>query len=126
MYEEITISEEEWDADGKSEEEIEYIYEIEYSEEEEEEKQHEDNEFGHSSTTNTVDATNDTAETKPREDTKILHDSEGLLPQPILLREAPSFRKNISFSSVHSVLTENDDIIFVDENDDIFSWLLEF
>ena len=64
---------------------------------------------------------NETDKIKSCEDTKILHDSEGLLPHPILLREAPSFRKNISFSSVHSVLTENDDIIFVDENDDIFS-----
>lgn len=29
--------------------------------------------------------------------------------------------KNVSFSTIHSVLTEDDEIIYVDENDDIFS-----
>lgn len=44
-----------------------------------------------------------------------------IMPPPILLRNPPSFRKSVSFSSVHSVLTENDDVIYIDEDDDIFS-----
>ena len=34
--------------------------------------------------------------------------------------DSGSFRKSVSFSSVHSVLTEDDEVIFVDEADDIF------
>lgn len=41
-------------------------------------------------------------------------------PKPILLRAPSTLRKSVSFSSVHSVLTETNDVIFVDEEDDIF------
>lgn len=34
--------------------------------------------------------------------------------------DSSSSRKSVSFSSVHSVLTEDDEVIFVDEADDIF------
>ena len=35
--------------------------------------------------------------------------------------DSGTFRKSVSFSSVHSVLTENNEVIFVDEADDIFN-----
>ena len=41
-------------------------------------------------------------------------------PKPILLRAPSTLRKSVSFSSVHSVLTGTNDVIFVDEDDDIF------
>lgn len=42
------------------------------------------------------------------------------LPKPILMRTPSTLKKSVSFSSVHSVLTETNDVIFVDEDDDIF------
>ena len=41
-------------------------------------------------------------------------------PKPILMRAPSTLKKSVSFSSVHSVLTETNDVIFVDEEDDIF------
>ena len=42
------------------------------------------------------------------------------MPVPILMRSPSTLRKSVSFSPVHSVLTEDNQVIFVDEDDDIF------
>lgn len=111
IYEEVLVSESESDGNEYSDEEVEYIYEIQYIEEDEEEKQ------------------KDEEKSLPKQ-SEVLQSSstlrksykqEEVLPPSILLHSPPSFKKSVSFSSVHSVLTENNDIIYVDEEDDIFS-----
>lgn len=112
VYEEVVVTLDKSDDSASSDEEVEYIYEIEYIEEEEEEKQKDEPKMD----------TKETSQIKPItvEFRKNLRSKD---PQPssILLDGPPSFRKSVSFSSVHSVLTENNDIIFVDDTDDIFS-----
>ena len=87
-----------------SEEEVEYIYEIEYVEESEDEDEAKEDKQQHEK--------EEVKEEKPKE--------EPFMPKPILMRQPSKLRKSVSFNSVHSVLTEDNQIIFVDEDDDIF------
>ena len=90
-------------AESDSEEEVEYIYEIEYVEEtEDEDEQQEDKQH------------EEKAAKKPS------LKEEPPMPVPILMRSPSTLRKSVSFSPVHSVLTEDNQVIFVDEDDDIF------
>lgn len=89
--------------ESDSEEEVEYIYEIEYVEESEDEDEHQEDKQQEKKIAK---------ELPPKE--------EPPMPVPILMRTPSKLRKSVSFSSVHSVLTEDNQVIFVDENDDIF------
>ena len=114
IYEEVEVTDDENSDSLASDEEIEYIYEEEYTEEEDSQEKSDE-------------------ESKQKEDknkkssfisSKELSKSCRLgekAPPSILLRDPPVFRKSVSFSSVHSVLTEDNDVIYVDEEDDIFS-----
>lgn len=114
IYEEVLVTDDESSSVGSSDEEVEYIYEIEYIEEDEEEKQTDQKEKQRSH------SKKQEISTSSKELSKSCQMNEKII-RPILLRDPPVFRKSVSFSSVHSVLTENNDIIFVDEADDIFS-----
>lgn len=114
VYEEILISDSEDNDISSTDEEVEYIYEIEYVEEDDRSKDQDDEDKQYSLSEN-KDLKNDEKTTNTNNQNDII------MPPPILLRNPPSFRKNVSFSSVHSVLTENDDVIYIDDDDDIFS-----
>lgn len=108
VYEEISETENDSSADESSEE-VEYIYEIEYVEESEDSDDDENKQ-----------KIEQKQEQRPAINPTYRQNS-GTNLTPILARRPASMRKSVSFSSVHSVLTENDEIIYVDENDDIFS-----
>lgn len=108
VYEEISETENDSSVD-ESNEEVEYVYEIEYVEESEDSDDDENKQKAEKK-----------QEQRPTISPTYRQKSEVNLT-PILTRRPTSMRKSVSFSSVHSVLTENDEIIYVDENDDIFS-----
>lgn len=87
-----------------SDEEVEYIYEIEYVEESEDEEEAKEDKQQH-----------EKGKTRTEEVKE-----EPFMPKPILMRQPSNLRKSVSFNSVHSVLTGDNQIIFVDEDDDIF------
>lgn len=114
VYEEILVCDSEDNDISSNDEEVEYIYEIEYVEEDDDSKE-QDGEDKQTSLSENEKVKNSETTTATNNQDDII------MPPPILLRNPPSFRKSVSFSSVHSVLTENDDVIYIDEDDDIFS-----
>lgn len=114
VYEEILISDSEDNDICSTDEEVEYVYEIEYVEEDDHSKEQDDEDKQFSLSENKELKNNEKT-------TNTNNQNDIIMPPPILLHNPPSFRKSVSFSSVHSVLTENDDVIYIDEDDDIFS-----
>ena len=104
---EVTDSDEETSSKNGSDEEVEYEYITEEVEESNDSKE---------------------AETTTEDGVKIVvsptKSGEKDSPVPILMRQPSAVRKSVSFSSVHSILTEDDQVIFVESEDDIFSQLL--
>ena len=115
IYEEIEVIDDENSDSLASDEEIEYIYEEEYTEEEDSQEESDEE------SKQTEDKNKQSSFISSKELSKSCRLGEKS-PPPILLRNPPVFRKSVSFSSVHSVLTEDNDVIYVDEEDDIFSW----
>ena len=100
---EVTDSDDETSSKNGSDEEVEYEYITEEVEESNE---------------------SDEAETATEDRVKIVvsqtKSEKEDSPVPILMRQPSAVRKSVSFSSVHSILTEDDQVIFVDSEDDIF------
>ena len=94
---EVTDSDEETSSKNGSDEEVEYEYITEEVEESNDSKE---------------------AETTTEDGVKIVvsptKSGEKDSPVPILMRQPSAVRKSVSFSSVHSILTEDDQVIFVD------------
>ena len=148
IYEEVSEADGEEES-SSSVEEVEYIYEIEYVEESEDSEDAADRENTvdrSGSEYNTPSIKKDPETKYPainilRND---VEDKQDVSISPVRRRSLspiPSHRfieesrltpilspcpisprsRNVCFSPVHSVLTEDDEIIYVDENDDIFS-----
>lgn len=105
IYEEVEVSDSEEENSSKngSDGEVEYEYITEEVED--------DNEVKERETTKDSDVKIVVSPTKLREESP---------PVPILMRQPSAVRKSVSFSSIHSILTEDDQVIFVDSEDDIF------
>ena len=117
VYEEVEVtdSEEENTLENKSDEDIEYEYVTEVVEEEEEEKE---SDLQKKRQEALREQYAELEKINKRFSASLRHVNPSL--RSLSQSDSGTFRKSVSFSSVHSVLTENDEVIFVDEADDIF------
>ena len=116
VYEEVEVtdSEEESTPENESDEDVEYEYVTEVIEEEEEKES--DLQKKRQDTLREQYA--ELEKINKRFSASLRHMNPSL--RSLSQSDSGIFRKSVSFSSVHSVLTENDEVIFVDEADDIF------
>ena len=116
VYEEIEVtdSEEESDIENESVEDIEYEYITEVVEEEVEKE----SDLQKKRQEALREQYAELEKINKRFSASLRHMNPSL--RSLSQSDSGTFRKSVSFSSVHSVLTENDEVIFVDEADDIF------